>query len=141
MVDRASDVRQAVIDAIEGATVDTKASSTDVFRVLRQTREPTSVQERVFMVRLIQGPDKTEENTCDAFVVTYQVVGFYSTSKDVEDRIASDNERLYHPLWNLTSTTGIENSTVGPTYIEEGDNMIAARRDVAILYRLNSGLL
>lgn len=139
---RASAVRDAIIDAIEAATLDTKARSGDVIRVLRTAREPESVAERVAMVRLIQGPDKDEANTCDAFSVTYQVSIFYAPSDDIDDRIAADSERLYLPLWRLhTDASGdILDATLGPLAVEENAGLVVARRDVQILFRLDSSL-
>lgn len=139
---RASAVRDAIIDAIEAATLDTKARGSDVIRVLRHAREPESVAERVAMVRLIQGPDKDEANTCDAFSVTYQVSIFYAPSDDIDDRIAADSERLYLPLWRLhTNASGdIIDATLGPLAVEENAGLVVARRDVQILFRLDSSL-
>ena len=139
---RASAVRDAIIDAIEAATLDTKARGSDVIRVLRHAREPESVAERVAMVRLIQGPDKDEANTCDAFSVTYQVSIFYAPSDDIDDRIAADSERLYLPLWRLhTNASGdILDATLGPLAVEENAGLVVARRDVQILFRLDSSL-
>lgn len=139
---RASAVRDAIIDTIEAATLDTKARGSDVIRVLRHAREPESVAERVAMVRLIQGPDKDEANTCDAFSVTYQVSIFYAPSDDIDDRIAADSERLYLPLWRLhTDASGdILDATLGPLAVEENAGLVVARRDVQILFRLDSSL-
>lgn len=139
---RASAVRDAIIDAIEAATLDTKARSGDVIRVLRTAREPESVAERVAMVRLIAGPDKSAHNTCDAFEVTYQVSIFYSPSDDIEDRIASDVERLYASLYNLhTAAADILDCRPGVLSVSEDVGVVASRRDVTVLFRLDSSLV
>lgn len=139
---RASAVRAAIINALEGATLDTKARAGDVLRVLRTAREPESVTERVAMVRLIQGPDKDESNTCDAFAVTYQVSVFYAPSDDIDDRIAADAEQLYAPIWNLhTTASDVLDTMPGPLAVEENAGLVVARRDVRVLFRLDSSLV
>lgn len=140
---RASAVRDAIIDAIEAATLDTKARGSDVIRVLRHAREPESVAERVAMVRLIGLPTKDDANTCDAFTVTYQVSVFYAPSDDIDDRIASDAERLFAPVWNLhTHVSGdIIEVSPGDGVVEENAGLVVARRDVRVLYRLDSSLV
>lgn len=139
---RASAVRTAIIDAIEAEPLDHKARAGDVIRVLRSAREPESVTERTAMVRLLSGPDKTEHNTCDAFEVVYQVSLFYAPSADIDDRIAADGERLYQPLFNLhTDASGdIMNAQPGPQTISEDAGLVVSRRDVAVLFRLDSSL-
>ena len=139
---RASAVRDAIIDVIEAAALDTKARAGDVIRVLRTAREPEAVTERCAMVRLISGPDKSAHNTCDAFEVTYQVSIFYQPSDDIEDRIASDVERLYADLYSLhTANSDILDCRPGTLAVSEDVGMVAARRDVWVLYRLDSSLV
>lgn len=139
---RASAVRSEIIDAIEAETLDTKARAGDVVRVLRTAREPESVTERCAMVRLIQGPDRSDTNTCDAWAVTYQVSVFYAPSDDIDDRIAQDAERLAIPLESLhTAHSDVMTSDVGPLAVEENGGLVVARRDVRVLYRLDSSLL
>lgn len=140
---RAASVRAAIISAIEGCELDTKASRRDVFAVLSAAREPEQVRERVAMVRLLSGPDKTDSNTCDAFVVTYQIVRYYAPSDDIEDRMAADTERLYLALSAarlIAAEPDIMDVTLGPTSVDEGA-LIAARQDVTVLFRLDSSLL
>lgn len=140
---RASAVRTAIINALEGQTLDTKARAGDELRVLRTAREPESVTERCAMVRLIQGPDKDDANTCDAFEVVYQVSVFYAPSDDIDDRIAADAEQLYVPIWNLhTDASGdVLEAAPGPLAVEENAGLVVARRDVRVLYRLDSSLV
>ena len=141
---RASAVRAAIIAALEEAVLDTKAGRGDVFNVLRTAREPDAVSERVAQVRLLSGPDKSDHNTCDLFVVTYQVSRYYSPSGDIEDRIAADNERLYLPLAAsalIAREPDIMDASASGTTVDENAGLIAARQDVTILFRLDSALV
>lgn len=132
---RASEVRAAIITAIEGEALDTKAGPGDRIRVLRQAREPDQVTERVAMVRLL-ALGRDDANTCDAHWCVYQVSIYYAPSPDIDDRVAADAERLHDPLWSLqTIEADVMESQPGDVTIEEDVGRIASRRDVRVIYR------
>lgn len=132
---RASEVRAAIITAIEAEALDTKAGPGDRIRVLRQAREPDQVTERVAMVRLL-GLGRDDANTCDAHWCVYQVSIYYAPSPDIDDRVAADAERLHDPLWSLqTIDADVMVSEPGDVTIEEDAGRIASRRDVRVIYR------
>jgi hypothetical protein len=135
---RASAVRAAIITAIEGEALDSKVGPGDKIKVLRQAREPESVTERIAMVRLLSlGRD--DANTCDAHHATYQVSIFYAPSPDIDDRVASDAERLHDPLWSLHDINAdVMVSEPGDVSIEEDVGRIVSRRDVRVIYRRNA---
>ena len=139
---RASEVRAALIAAVQGATVDTRARGSDVMTVHRHPTPPESVSSRTCMVSLISGPTKSELDTCDLFDVTYQVSAYYPAGPDTEDRAASDAERLYKPLWRLhEGYAGMVSSEPGAPAVEESLGMLTVRIDVAVTYRLDSDLV
>ena len=139
---RASDVRRAIAKAVLGATSEGKASPRDAYVWLQQAQEPDSVNSRAFMVRLLNGPTKSELDTCDLFDVTYQVAIFYPAAKDVEDRVAGDLEQLYRPLWNLhRDYEDLESTEPSAPVIDEANGLIVARIDMRCLYRLDSTLI
>lgn len=141
---RASAVRAAIFDAHTEATLDTKAGAGDGFVALKTPQEPASVSGRTVQVQLVAGPDKANENSDDTYWVTYRVSRFYEPSDDIEDRIASDNERLELPLSDasmIAREADIQTLTRGATSVAEGLAMIVARQDLAVLFRLDSALL
>lgn len=132
---RCSSVRAAIGTAVSTATADRKPGAGAGLRMLKDAVEPDSAQEGVFMVRLMSwGRDDT--NTCDAFWVVYQLVRFYTPSDDVDDRIASDSERIHDPLWSLsTIAADVLECQPGDVFVEEALGRITARQDVRTIYR------
>ncbi len=132
---RASEVREAIITAVAGSTSDSKAGAGDQLRVLRTAREPETVQDRVFMVRLMS-LSKDNTNTCDAHGAVYQIAVYYAPHPDVDDRIAADSERMHDPLWALsTIAADVMECQPGDVFVEEAEGRVVARRDVAVIYR------
>jgi len=135
-------VRQAIIDAITSTFVTSKARGSDVLAIHRHSTEPESVTSRTWMVSLTQPPTKSELDTCDLFESVYQCVGFYPAGVDTEDRVASDIERLYTPMWRLhESHADMQSSEPGLPSLENNPGMLVARFDLRIIYRLDSTLI
>lgn len=123
-----SDVREAIILKALSVTLTTKAGAGDKFAVIRVPQEPEQASERALMVKLLScGRDAS--TTCARFA-TYQVVGFYNASPDIDDRQADDSLKLDDALWTLPAgdITSVE---VSDTTI--GDDL-RTRRDVRVVY-------
>jgi len=131
-----SAARAALIEAIEEPlTTRPKAAAGDRLRVLLASQEPEAIAERTVMVTLL-ALDKSEVDALDIYTVTYQVAAYYTSTKDVEDRIADDANALSERLWRLhTRNAGIQASTPGPLSIETRPGLVISRRDVTIIFR------
>ena len=139
---RASAVRQAIIEALQGALVDNRARGSDTLSVHRHPTPPESVPSRTCMVSLSAPPNKSELDTCDLFEVTYSVAIYYPAGNDTEDRIASDAERIYKPLWRLHEAhADMVDSEPGIPTSDESMGMLTMRLDLRIQYRLDSTLV
>tara|TARA_R110000824_G_scaffold22342_6_gene81931 strand:- start:1486 stop:1908 length:423 start_codon:yes stop_codon:yes gene_type:complete len=135
---RASGVRAAIIAVVEGAAVDATAGSRDKFiHVDTGGRELETAPDRVFRATLTQPPRRTPYLTMDAYTVEYTVDVYYTPSKMVEDRIASDAEQITYDLATLQQQdSGIMVSDVQIGSVIETDNLIVARIPVLVTYRL-----
>lgn len=135
-------VRQAVIDAITDTLIGTRARYSDVLAIHRHPIEPESVSSRTWMVTLSAPPAKSELDSCDLFEITYQCVGFYPAGPDSEDRVASDLERLYTPMWRLHEDhADMQSSDPATPTMDAVNGMLVARFDLRIMYRLDSSLI
>lgn len=139
---RASAVRQAIIETLQSTLVESRARGSDTLSVHRHPTPPESVPSRTAMVSLTTAPTKSDLDTCDLFNVVYAIAIYYPAGTDTEDRIASDAERLYTPLWRLhESHADMVSSEPGEPSVEESMGMLTLRLELAITYRLDSTLI
>ena len=141
---RASDVRAAVISRIEGATVDAKASSGDVFRhVDIGAREVRGGKDRLFHVALSTIPARSRTLfTTDLYTAEWMVSIFYAdTPGDMYDRIAKDAERVMRQLDGLSGAhTDIAKTDLLPGNVTELEGLVTANITAIINYRLDTGV-
>jgi len=139
---RSTEVRAAIIAALQATLVGSRSRGSDVLAIHRHPSPPESVPSRTAMVSLLSAPTKSEHDTCDLFDVTYQVTVYYPAGPDTEDRIAADAEQLYKPLWRLhEELAGMVSSEPGSPSVEESLGMLTLRLDVAVQYRLDAALI
>ena len=135
---RSSGVRTAIVNVVEGATVDATAGGRDKFvHVDTGGRELDQAPDRVFRASLTQPPRRSEHLTLDAYVVEYTVELYYTPAKKVDDRIAGDCEQVGYDLVTLQQQDGdIMASSVQPGSVVELDNLLVVRIPVLVTYRL-----
>ena len=138
---RASDVKDTIIAAVEGATVDTKASSVDIFtHVNVGTREMRAARDRLFTVSLSTIPVREGTMFPTAlYGASWDLTVMYSDSPAVEDRISQDFERISRALDPLAG----DNADIckiqlvgGP--VTELDGLVMATIGIQIAYKLDS---
>jgi len=140
---RASEVRAKIVAAVEGATVDDKASASDVFTHLEVgTREIRAGRDRLFVVAVASVPLKANQLfPTDNYLGTWDVTVMYADSPQIEDRICKDVERMSRALEPLPSQNADINtlSLVGGP-ISEFEGRVTATIGVEISYRLDSSV-
>ena len=141
---RASDVRTAIISRIEGASVDAKASSGDVFRhVDVGAREVRGGKDRLFHVALSTIPARSRMLiTTDLYTAEWMVSIFYADMPgNMYDRIAEDAERIMRQLDGLSGAyTDIAKTDLLPGNVTELEGLVTANITAIINYRLDSGV-
>ena len=140
---RASEVRAKIISAIEGASVDDKASVSDVFTHLEVgTRELRAGRDRLFVVTVASVPLRANQLfPTDNYLGTWEVTIMYADSPQIEDRICKDIERISRALEPLPGQNGDINTIAligGP--ISEFEGRVTATLSVQISYRLDSSV-
>jgi hypothetical protein len=134
---RCSAVRTAIETAIEAITPD--APTHLPFRLLdARGREVGQVTERVFTVELGAVPRRdVAMMTVDAWLANYDIAVYYAPGDTVEDRIASDFERIQTVLLSLhEQDNDIYASNVTPGVVQRIEGALAASVNVDITYRL-----
>ena len=133
---RASEVKSAAVDVIEGITPDSKASARDVFRhVDNAGRTGMRAPDRVFFVDVTELPNRADLLTVDAYRA---ITVLYSVAPGkTEDRVLADSERISYALINLAAQhADLYAAEVTPIDMFESENTIEARITVDVIYRL-----
>jgi hypothetical protein len=142
---RAATIRRAIATAIEGATPDARAHVDDRFRHLDAgSIDPDSAPDRVFTLTLAAQPSRIEVNNCDTFRVEYTVTMFYAAMQaGVEDRIASDAERIYAKVERLFETvSGVMRVDVAPVGLTEASpSSVTSSYSVIVVYKLDAAVV
>jgi hypothetical protein len=142
---RAATIRRAIATAIEGATPDSRAHVDDRFRHLDAgSIDPDSAPDRVFTLTLAAQPSRIEVNNCDTFRVEYTVTMFYAAMQaGVEDRIASDAERIYAKVERLFETvSGVMRVDVAPVGLTEASpSSVTSSYSVIVIYKLDAAVV
>lgn len=142
---RAATIRRAVASAIEAAPVDVRAHAQDRFRHLDAGAvDPESAPDRVFTLTLAAQPQRVEVNNCDTFRVEYTVTVFYAAMQSgVEDRIASDAERIHARVERLFETVaGVMRVDVAPVGLTEASPAcITSNFSVVVTYKLDGAVI
>lgn len=142
---RAATIRRAIATAIEGATPDSRAHVDDRFRHLDAgSIDPDSAPDRVFTLTLAAQPSRIEVNNCDTFRVEYTVTMFYAAMQaGVEDRIASDAERIYAKVERLFETvSGVMRVDVAPVGLTEASpSSVTSSYSVIVVYKLDAAVV
>ena len=142
---RAATIRRAIATAIEGATPDSRAHVDDRFRHLDAgSIDPDSAPDRVFTLTLAAQPQRIEVNNCDTFRVEYTATFFYAAMQaGVEDRIASDAERIYAKVERLFETTpGVMRVDVAPVGLTEASpSAVTSAFSVIVIYKLDAAVV
>lgn len=136
---RASEVKSAAVDVIEGITPDSKASARDVFRhVDNAGRTGMRAPDRVFFVDVTELPNRADLLTVDAYRVQLAITVLYSVAPGkTEDRVLADSERISYALINLAAQhADLYAAEVTPIDMFESENTIEARITVDVIYRL-----
>lgn len=135
---RASEVRAAIVTAIEAITPDGQAGGRDALKhVDMQGREVHGAPDRLFRVAMARIPRRADLATMDAFISEHTIEVFYTAAPGVDDRVAGDCERIVDALLTLHSTASdIMRVDIEPGSVAEDDSLVVARIDVATLYRL-----
>lgn len=142
---RAATIRRAIATAIEGATPDSRAHVDDRFRHLDAgSIDPDSAPDRVFTLTLAAQPQRIEVNNCDTFRVEYTATFFYAAMQaGVEDRIASDAERIYAKVERMFETTpGVMRVDVAPVGLTEASpSAVTSAFSVIVIYKLDAAVV
>lgn len=135
---RASEVKTAIVDAIEDITVDSNVGGEAFNHVDLGGRDPGAISERAFEVELT-GVAPSILITESAQIVSFSVTVYYASYPLVEDRIADDAERVVKALTRLFEQDGdiyktdIVEVDVSPSGLLEG--MLEASVPIAVTYR------
>ena len=142
---RAATIRQALAAAIESASPDVRAHAQDKFRHLDAGSVTLdSAPDRVFTLRLAAQPTRIEINNCDTFRVEYTATFFYAAMQTgIEDRIASDSERIYAKIERLFQTVaGVMRVDVTPTGLSQPTaSSILSDYSVIVIYKLDAAVV
>lgn len=141
---RASEVRAALATIILAATLDERAGSADRMVQLETPDDPPSARERSFRLVLARQPVRDELTTFDSWVVEYTLAIFYPWSKEIEDRIAADTERLEIALSDaalIALDSEFTSLDIAPSGVEPAPQMLIARWSLVAKYRQDSSIL
>ncbi len=137
---RASEVRRAIIAAVEAIQPDHRATPADVFRHvdLGQITAGVSLPDRSFYVALESPPRDMADMTDNLFQVGYSVQVFYAASPTIDDRIGADVEKL---IWALPQIPAghneVASASVLSTSVGEDEGGIDVVVLVEVTYRLD----
>ena len=135
---RISEVKSAIVTAIESITVDASASPRDTFvHVDTGGRDLERAPDRVFRVWLSMVPTRGDFITLDSYLSTFSLAVYYVPSPGVEDRIGEDAERITDKVLSLHQTNGsIYRADIEPGSVLEIEQFITANFTLNIQYRL-----
>mgnify|MGYP003137446456 CR=1 FL=1 len=135
---RCSEVKAKIVETIEGVTVDNAVGARDrLVYVDTGGREIQGSPDRLFRVILQTVPHRAPFLTLDAFLAEFGVDVHYVASKNVEDRVASDAEKINTELVQLHTTDNeIYSIEVTPGSVTETDGLMIAHTDCVVTYRL-----
>ena len=146
LVTRASTIRTAIAAAIVATNPDVRARRGDGFKHLDAGAAlAESAPDRTFQLQLTAQPQRVQKSVgCDLFVVEYGLTFFYASTQDgIEDRIASDTERMWQPVERLFETvTGVARVDLSPLGIQEpGDGVVTSSFSVVVTYQLDAAVI
>ncbi len=142
---RASQIRAAIVAAVEGITPDKKASHRDVFRELKTgyrelSQGQRTAHDRLFALRISTPPGRSRTMiTTDLFECEFDLSIFYSDAPGdlVEDRLTKDCERIAQRLESLPAEQDdLAKIEVMPGSIDEMDGVISSNYVLSTTYRL-----
>lgn len=124
---------------------DVRAHAQDRFRHLDAgSIDPESAPDRVFTLTLAAQPQRVEVNNCDTFRVEYTVTVFYAAMQSgVEDRIASDAERIHSRVERLFETVpGVMRVDMFPAGLAEASpSCVTSSFSVVVVYQLDVAVI
>ena len=135
---RCSEVKAKIVETVEGVTVDNAVGTRDrLVYVDTGGREIQGSPDRLFRVVLQTVPSRAPFLTLDAYLAEFGLDVHYVASKNVEDRVASDAERINTDLVQLHSASSdIYSIEVTPGSVTETEGLMIAHTDCVITYRL-----
>tara|TARA_R100000655_G_scaffold24510_3_gene49613 strand:- start:1579 stop:2001 length:423 start_codon:yes stop_codon:yes gene_type:complete len=135
---RASEVKTAIVSALEAIAPDSNAGGEAFVYVDLGGRDPSAITERAFLC-VLTSVSRALFVTLDCQVVTYQVVVFFTAYTGVEDRIADDSERMIKALNKLHEQNqdlyAVEFAAVDVDPSRIMDGMLEASLDITATYR------
>ncbi len=140
---RADEVRDAIVAAVEATAVDSKASSTDVFKYLEPgLREVAMARDRVFTVDVVDPPLRAKRIFVnDLYECAWTLNVFYTDVPGIQDRIMLDTERISQKLEALArDSLEIQLIMVGPADLTLTDGQIVGSISLTTTYRLTAGV-
>lgn len=139
---RASTIRADVVAAMREVGLYEQAGSADRLQHLDVARLPGGARDRAFRVRVLTPPHRDELQTCDAFIIEFQIDIYYALAAGIDDRICADIERIWWKLETLQSrNAGINASVPSHVGVETGDSNQIVRLLLRVQYRLDSALI
>ena len=140
---RASEVRSAIVTAVESATPVAKASASDVFTYFQPgMREVNMARDRVFVVQITSPPLRSKTLiTTDLYECMWDVIVLYQDAPGVIDRLATDTESVSQKLEGLA----LANAEIEAVFVESGtvaqtDGQIEVILTIRTMYRLTAGV-
>lgn len=140
---RASEVRAAIVTAVESAEPVAKASSSDVFTYFQPgMREVNMARDRVFIVQIATPPLRSKTLiTTDLYECMWDVIVLYQDAPGVIDRLSTDTESVSQKLEGLA----LSNAEIEAVFVESGtvaqtDGQIEVILTVRTMYRLTAGV-
>jgi len=140
---RASEVKTAIVAAVEGATPDQTASGQDVFRNLEVGQRPLeSARERLFSIVLRSVPTQAHELfTSDNYSVVWDLQVYYHDAPGIDDRICADSERINRALEQLpTNNADINTVNLTAGSVSEFEGFLSMIISIEASYRLTAGV-
>jgi hypothetical protein len=98
----------------------------------------------VFTLTLASQPERVEINNCDTWRVEFTATFFYAAMQSaVEDRIASDSERIWCKVERLfESAPGVMRVDVQPAGMNEvSPSSITSSLSIIVLYKLDGTVI
>ena len=135
---RASEVKAAIVSAIEAISPDSNAGGEAFVHVDIGGRDISAITERAFLCDLTS-VSRAEFITLDCQPVTYELLVFFKTYPGVEDRIADASERIIKALNTLHEQNqdlySVEFEAVDVDQSQNMDGMLEASLEITATYR------
>jgi hypothetical protein len=142
---RASQVRAAIVAAVEDTVADSPMHPGDYMRHIDLgSDDPATAPDRSFSVQLAAQPKRIEASSCDLFQVEYLITVFYAAAQPgVQDRMADDAERIHRQLdWLHEASEDICRCDVSPFGLQPVEpEVILSQFSVVVVYRLDAAVL